>query len=185
MTLAGVAQHVDWLPAEALGLQGRLGLTCAPGLFIPGAPLDAGARLRAALGTLVEVHGAGALVTLLDRFEAAEHLGPDLRKVALHLGLESLSFPIADGWVPTSMDEAIALVTDLLGRLRRGQNVVLHCLAGLGRSGTIAACCAVGRGRAWEEAIALVRAARPGAVQNPTQERFVAEFAEAWAGRAG
>jgi protein-tyrosine phosphatase len=56
--------------------------------------------------------------------------------------------------------------------------VVVHCWGGLGRSGTIAAACLVARGAGAEEAIAAVRAARPGAVQTAAQELFVADFVE-------
>ncbi len=56
----------------------------------------------------------------------------------------------------------------------------MHCLAGLGRTGTIAACCLVASGRSPADAIRAVRAARPGSVQNPAQEAFVVAFAAAW-----
>jgi protein-tyrosine phosphatase len=64
--------------------------------------------------------------------------------------------------------------------LRAGRVVVTHCLAGFGRTGTIAACCLVDRGRGAAEAITIVRAARPGSLQNSAQECFVSGFAEAW-----
>jgi protein-tyrosine phosphatase len=95
-------------------------------------------------------------------------------------GLELISFPIPDGWVPWSVDAASALVESILDRLRSGKNVIMHCMAGLGRTGTIAACCLVACGRSPDEAIGAVRSARPGSVQNPVQEEFVVTFASAW-----
>ena len=53
-------------------------------------------------------------------------------------------------------------------------------MGGLGRSGTIAACVLAARGVEPGRAIELVRAARPGAIENAAQEAFVGQFREAW-----
>jgi ADP-ribosyl-[dinitrogen reductase] hydrolase len=58
-------------------------------------------------------------------------------------------------------------------RLDLGENVVLHCLGGLGRSGMIAARVLVERGLAPAAAITAVRAARPGAIETAQQEAYV------------
>ncbi len=79
-------------------------------------------------------------------------------------------------WVPADMEATRRLVARMLAAVQRGEIVVVHCWGGLGRAGTIAACCLVARGVLPARAISLVRAARPGAVQSPEQERFVREF---------
>jgi protein-tyrosine phosphatase len=78
------------------------------------------------------------------------------------------------------MEATLALVAGLVAHLRAGRTVIVHCLAGLGRTGTVAACCLVACGRPPGRAIELVRGARPGAVQTEAQAEFVARFAEAW-----
>jgi ADP-ribosyl-[dinitrogen reductase] hydrolase len=59
--------------------------------------------------------------------------------------------------------------------LRGGHDVLVHCRGGLGRAGTIAARLLVELGMDPAEAIARVRAVRPGAIETREQERFVRE----------
>ena len=62
--------------------------------------------------------------------------------------------------------------------------MVVTCMSGLGRSGTLAACCLVAAGLSPAAAIAAVRAARgPRALETIAQENFVVTFASAERGR--
>ena len=54
-----------------------------------------------------------------------------------------------------------------------GERVVLHCLAGLGRTGMIAARLLVDMGMSPELAVAEVRKVRPRAIQTENQEKYV------------
>ena len=85
-------------------------------------------------------------------------------------------------WFPSNMGKARKLVRRIVEALEHGDDVIVHCLGGLGRAGTIAATTLVARGLAPEPAIAAVRATREGAVQTSEQERFVADFAESLVG---
>jgi ADP-ribosyl-[dinitrogen reductase] hydrolase len=165
---------VDFLPRSALDLPGRLGLTRAPGRWWPGREGDCDARLREDLRSLAADHGARVLVTLLERGELAE-LG-DVGLAARRAGLEWVHFPIPDMWIPADAAAAARLVARLNASLERGECVVVHCWGGLGRAGTIAACCLVARGVEPKRAISVVRASRPGAVQSIEQELFVRQF---------
>lgn len=169
------ALRVDFLPPSALALPGRLGLTRAPGRWAPGRHMDSDLRLRDDLEAIADDHGARMLVTLVERSELVQ-LG-DLRREARRAGLTWVHFPIPDMWVPSGVEATQRVVGRMLGSLEQGENVVVHCWGGLGRAGTIAACCLVARGHTSGRAIALVRAARPGAVQSEEQVRFVSEFA--------
>jgi hypothetical protein len=91
-------------------------------------------------------------------------------------------FPIEDGGVA---DEAamLALVDELVERLRGGERVVAHCGAGIGRTSLVCGLAVVAlTGTSLDEALASVRAARPGAgPENPVQrahlERLAARLA--------
>ena len=84
-----------------------------------------------------------------------------------------------DQSVPT-LEEARRITQRILAATDAGEKVLIHCVGGLGRTGTIAACTAVARGQSAEGAIGLVRRARgPRAVESATQAAFVRRFADA------
>lgn len=62
---------------------------------------------------------------------------------------------------------------DILQYLERGERVVVHCAGGLGRSGMIAAKLLAHFSTPPDEAIKLVRVARPGAIETREQENYV------------
>jgi len=171
--------EVDFVGQAAHGLPGRLGLTSAPGCWRPGRDSGSDRLLEDDMRRLRDHYRARVLVTLLEDSEMLRLSVPVLRGAAGKEGLESLWFPIADLSAPANVEATSVLVDRILGHLSRGDTVVVHCRAGLGRSGTVAACCLVARGRRADTAIRLVRAARPGAVEADAQARFVARFARA------
>src|SRR6266568_658078 len=169
--------QIDFLAPSALPLPGKLGLTRAPGRWAPGRNPESRSWLREDLDALARVHGATVLVTLLEQREITE-LG-DLRAAVRRAGLTWLPFPIEDMGIPADLSATRQLVDAILRALEAGHVVVIHCWGGLGRAGTIAACCLVARGASPALALALVRATRDGAVQSDVQEEFVRSFAQA------
>ena len=171
------AIYVDFLAPESHGLPGRLGLTIAPGKWRPGLDHASDSLVRDDLFRLRDFYGAKVLVTLLEEFEMRKFAIPKLLSIAKKVELRSIWFPIPDVSVPADMDATVAVVEAIVGHIREAETVVVHCRGGLGRSGTIAACCLVARGRKPVEAIELVRTARPGAIEVRDQEAFVDRFA--------
>lgn len=111
---------------------------------------------------------AGAGVGLLINLHVSPH---DPATLARH-GLTELHLPVPD-YTPPALRQLARGVAALEDALAAGQGVAVHCGAGLGRTGTLLACYLVGRGLTADEAIARVRAARPGAIETPDQEETV------------
>jgi protein-tyrosine phosphatase len=171
---------VDFVPQDAHGLPGRLGLTFAPGKCGHGLYADWDRDLRKDLVRLRDEYETKVLVTLIERFEMTRFSIPTLLEDVKRAGMKSIWFPITDVSTPRSPEEPIPRVSEIIDHLEAGDTVVVHCMGGLGRAGTIASCVLAACGLEPERAIAVVRVARPRTVETPAQEAFVGRFAEAW-----
>ena len=60
--------------------------------------------------------------------------------------------------------------------LTEGRNIVLHCMGGKGRSGTIAAILLLEFGENHKNAIEIVRQNRKGAIETKEQEDFILSY---------
>lgn len=176
--------RVDFLPEQAIGMPGRIGLTFAPGKRGPGVTALWQRDLDADIQRLREHWGAHVLVSLLEEHELPRIGIPALYERAAAHRLVVIRFPIRDVSVPASMTGLMALVQKILALAGAGQVVVIHCRGGWGRTGLVGACCLVAAGHDPEAAIALVRQVRPGTVETREQEQYVARFAKAWRLRA-
>jgi protein-tyrosine phosphatase len=90
-------------------------------------------------------------------------------------------FPILDYStpLPNQAQDWQQLSAQLHGLLDQGQRILIHCFAGIGRSGMITMRLLVERGMSPADALALVRHVRPGAVERPAQYEWAAGQAAA------
>ena len=154
---------------------GIIGITLCPGKQ---GPSNAGFQWRRDLETdldAVAAWGAQAVVTLIEAHEFEMLKVPDLGRQVLSRGLAWHHFPIQDVRPPDQRFESLwANNRDaILTLLRNGSRVLVHCRGGLGRAGTVAARMLIELGVAPQEAVTLVRAARPGAIETSAQLRYV------------
>jgi hypothetical protein len=168
--------RVDFLPDEATGLGGRIGLTIAPGKKGMGLDGEWDRDLDADLARLRETYRASMLVSLCEPHELAFLRVPDLWERARAAGLAVEAYPWVDGGVPPHPAWLSPLIDALVGAASTGRTVVIHCRGGLGRSGLVAACALVALGMGADEAMRIVRAARAGAIERDLQEDFVRAF---------
>jgi len=139
---------------------GRLGGAQKPGLLTD-LDLDLGALKRVGvthLITLTESPHEG-----IERFSA--------------LGIGSSFFPIDDMHAP-ELEAAAALCADIDRLLEAGECVVVHCKAGLGRTGTVLCAHGIWLGLSAEFALPMARRIEPKWVQSELQESFLGAFEE-------
>jgi len=99
--------------------------------------------------------------------------------------------PLADEWIKDvnylhvmsndmgvpEFDDLIHAVDFIHKRITNNEPVLVHCLAGMGRTGTVLACYLVKyQNTSAEEAIQKVREERPGSIQSYPQEEIIFRF---------
>lgn len=154
---------------------GQIGMTICPGKKRPGSYSgDWDRDLALDLG-VVKNWGADIVLTLLEDFEFAEVGVEALGGQVKAMGMHWLHLPILDKHAPTT--DFAALWTTSGPRvhacLTRGGKIVIHCMGGIGRTGTVAAQILMERGIPLVEAIAVIRASRRGAIETEAQENYL------------
>lgn len=165
--LSTTGLRIDWLP---LAGEANVGLTWLPGRK------DVGRILEEDLGAL-KAAGVDSIVCLLARDEFARYGVEGLLDAYRASGIEVLHTPTMDGRSPSlaELSEAVAWIDQ---SVERKGKVVIHCVGGIGRAGTVASCWLKRHGYATDDAISTVRRIRsPRAVETRVQEETIAEFA--------
>lgn len=157
--------RVDWIDA-AHTAPGRLGLTILPGRR------DYARDLAADVQALVDA-GVQHVVCLLSDEELTHYGCAGAPAAYAAAGLAVSRQPMPDQGV-CSVEQMDRLVEVITTALAAGERVMVHCVGGLGRSGTVAACVLKALGLDTKAAITAVRAARsPRAIESSAQEAFV------------
>jgi protein-tyrosine phosphatase len=149
---------------------GRLWGASRPGYpDTPASPRQIEAAVREWAGAGVE-----AVVTLMEEPEIVRICPGFLDALDRH-GLESLRFPIPDFGAPASAeaDAFCALVLEARERLARGQAILAHCNAGLGRTAVFLASLLKGCGLPGDAVEEIRRIYVPDAMRGDVQEAFV------------
>jgi protein-tyrosine phosphatase len=104
--------------------------------------------------------GASTVVCLVEEREVSGHWPHYVEWLHANRGGSAVWFPIHDLSAPT-LDGTLALLEDLQARLVAGEHLLMHCAAGIGRTGTLAACILVQQGMTVDDALSRVRLSRP------------------------
>lgn len=140
-------------------LKGRLAGTPLPGVFFDLA-YDLKALQRVGITCLISTTQA-----------------PVPEKELQQYGIQGKAFPILDMGVPT-LEQAVEICRYIDTMLDAGENIAVHCRAGLGRTGTVLALYLI-----WQHADALdalekIRNIEPRWVQSDEQIEFLDEFSD-------
>ena len=154
---------------------GTLGLVHCPGRNQAG---DPGRHWRRDLACDVAAIAAwrpSAVLTLIEAREFSRLGVPELARALQASGREWHHLPIPDLGTPGPefVDAWARAKGRVLGSLGRGERVLIHCAAGLGRTGMVAARLLTELGMSPADAIRRVRAARPGAIETEAQAAWV------------
>ena len=150
-----LSAHPFW-SLEVPRLDGQLLLTPCPGNQQVPMPL--------ALAQL-QLAGAGGVLTLMTNDELVARGAGSLGSLVRARGMAWFHLPIADDEAP---DEAFEqawppVLPQLLSLLSEGRHLAMHCHGGSGRTGLVAALLLMTLGQPQPEAMAAIRARRPGA----------------------
>lgn len=118
--------------------------------------------------TAIKANGIHVIVCLLEWSEMGKLGIAEYPRRAQEMGFIFLHLPIKDRRAPNQGD-VNALVPIIVQLLSNGRHVLVHCRGGLGRAGTISACCLSHYGYTRDAAVNLVRTQRPGAIQTDGQ----------------
>ncbi len=148
---------------------GRLIFTPCPG--------TKGSSIDSALSTLQQA-GAAAVLTLMPNAELELNAASELPALSAAQSLLWLHLPVADEQVPladfdAAWPVAMAQIAELLAA---DKAVAIHCKGGSGRTGLIAARILIELGIERSEAVSLVQALRPKAIQHPAHAGWLAQF---------
>ena len=135
-----------------------------------------------------EIAGMAKPVSLVNDFEFLKSSNIDAivsltekplqQSVIEEFGFEYTHLPVVDFTVPTS-DQIDEFVSFSKGLRLKAKKIVVHCDAGMGRTGTILAIYLVSsKGYTAKDAISEVRKKRPGSIETREQEDVVYKYEE-------
>lgn len=118
--------------------------------------------------------GASTIVCLNHVDELSTRFPDYVAWLRAHQGERAIWFPIENYHAPSAR-MLMPIVRMIVERLERGEGVVMHCAAGQGRAGTVAACVLMALGDSPADAVRTVASNRVFAGPNSKSQRALVE----------
>ena len=118
------------------------------------------------------------IVVLLPMADIVDVYEKNLLDIYTKNRFEVLHYPIEDFDVPTDISDYNKIIEKIILELQSNKNVLVHCAAGLGRTGLMAASLLITLGRNVQYSINYVRTVRHGTVETGGQEIFLYRYFE-------
>jgi len=167
--------HIDTIAVP--GTVGCMGLVACPGIRVH---QSTGVNRKHLLADVEALKhwGANGVVSFIESHEFKMNKVEEMPKLFQQAGIWWRHLPIIDMDIPNQdfEDEWAVEGERIRHALRIGERVILHCYAGLGRTGMIAARILVEMGVEHEAAIAAVRESNKGRIQTKRQSMFVRQI---------
>jgi len=129
-------------------------------------------NLKKFLGFMLK-NNINTVVSLLSMKDIYDFYGFNLIKLYEKFGLSVIHYPIEDFSVPKDMMQFDNFIDDVGQALKKG-SILIHCSAGLGRTGLVTSAILIKYlGYNSEKSMRIVRNSRFGAVETPQQEHFL------------
>ena len=127
----------------------------------------------------LEKESCSHFLSLVEDDEFGEYCGKTLLEAeSKKRSINWIHLPIADMDIPKNytLDGLNKIRPQLFEAIKTDRSIAIHCMGGLGRSGTVAAIILVDLGIPLVSAIEVVRRFRPGAIETEEQKRFISSI---------
>lgn len=120
--------------------------------------------------------GVHVVVSHLEKPEERELGLSGEGEVLVRNNIEFISFPVQDRCLP-DREPFFQFIDQLFARLENGENIAVHCRAGIGRTGVTSACLLIKDGYESDVAMDMVAAARGTQIPDTEEQYdFICEY---------
>jgi len=120
--------------------------------------------------------GINKVIVLAEDAEIFAQTGRNLFKIYQDHGIQAEHLPIRDFGIP-GREQLRSTIEEVVTAMQNGENLVIHCSAGKGRTGLFTACLAkTVLGLNGQEAIQWTREHIPGAIETQEQVEFIMAY---------
>jgi protein-tyrosine phosphatase len=127
----------------------------------------------------IRMAGIQTIVSTVEHWEARALGLAEEQDLAERQGMNFISYPLEDRWIPPDREDFNEFVSMLAKRLQDGERIGVHCRGCIGRSTVVAASTLIKLGWPAEKALDEIERARGCSVPDTEEQRdWIIEFGE-------